>query len=93
MGLHGSDRRHLHAGQEVQCSAQGRSDKSHQDGQRHSGVHAGKMNRNPFSLEGTTVLVTGASSGIGRATALRISLQGGVCLLSGRDEERLEETR
>lgn len=51
------------------------------------------MNRNPFSLEGTTVLVTGASSGIGRATALRISLQGGVCLLSGRDEERLEETR
>jgi NAD(P)-dependent dehydrogenase (short-subunit alcohol dehydrogenase family) len=51
------------------------------------------MDRNPFSLEGATVLVTGASSGIGKATAVRISLLGGVCLLSGRDEKRLEETR
>lgn len=51
------------------------------------------MDQNQFFLEGTTILVTGASSGIGRATAVRISLLGGVCLLSGRDEGRLEETR
>jgi NAD(P)-dependent dehydrogenase (short-subunit alcohol dehydrogenase family) len=51
------------------------------------------MDHYPFSLEGATILVTGASSGIGRATAVRISLLGGVCILSGRDEERLEETR
>ena len=51
------------------------------------------MDTNPFSLEGKTVLVTGASSGIGRAAALRISRLGGICILSGRDENRLEETR
>ena len=50
------------------------------------------MNGNPFVLDGKIFLVTGASSGIGRATAVRISLLGGVCLLSGRDEERLKET-
>ena len=51
------------------------------------------MDTNPFSLEGKIVLVTGASSGIGRAAALRISRLGGICILSGRDEKRLEETR
>jgi NAD(P)-dependent dehydrogenase (short-subunit alcohol dehydrogenase family) len=50
------------------------------------------MNDNPFSLDGKIVLVTGASSGIGRAVAVRAALLGGVCVLSGRDEERLEET-
>lgn len=50
------------------------------------------MNGNPFLLDGKIILVTGASSGIGRATAVRISLLGGICLLSGRDEGRLEET-
>jgi NAD(P)-dependent dehydrogenase (short-subunit alcohol dehydrogenase family) len=51
------------------------------------------MDTNPFSLEGKIVLVTGASSGIGRAAAVRISRLGGICILSGRDEKRLEETR
>lgn len=51
------------------------------------------MDTNPFSLEGKIVLVTGASSGIGRASAVRISRLGGICILSGRDEKRLEETR
>ena len=50
------------------------------------------MNGNPFLLDGKIILVTGASSGIGRATAVRISLLGGICILSGRDEGRLEET-
>jgi len=50
------------------------------------------MTENPFSLRNTVTLVTGASSGIGRATALRISLLGGTCILSGRSESRLQET-
>ena len=31
------------------------------------------INYNPFSLEGKTILVTGASSGIGQATAIECS--------------------
>ena len=47
---------------------------------------------NPFSLEGRTVLVTGASSGIGRATAIECSRMGAKVLLTARDKARLEET-
>lgn len=47
---------------------------------------------NPFSLEGKTVLVTGASSGIGRATALLCAGLGAKVVVSGRDPQRLEET-
>lgn len=47
---------------------------------------------NPFSLEGRTVLVTGASSGIGRGIALACAKAGAVLVISGRNEERLEET-
>lgn len=51
------------------------------------------MGSNPFSLEGKTILVTGASSGIGRATALEISRAGASqCILVARNQERLEET-
>ena len=46
----------------------------------------------PFSLEGKTVLVTGASSGIGRGIAIACSKMGGRVLLNGRNRERLEET-
>ena len=46
----------------------------------------------PFSLEGKTVLVTGASSGIGRGIAIACSKMGGRVLLNGRNKERLEET-
>ena len=46
----------------------------------------------PFSLEGRTVLVTGASSGIGRATAVRISRMGGRVIALGRDQAKLDET-
>lgn len=47
---------------------------------------------NPFSLEGKTVLVTGASSGIGRQTAIECSRIGASVVLSARNEARLQET-
>lgn len=47
---------------------------------------------NPFTLEGKTVLVTGASSGIGRATAVLCAEMGAKVVAFGRNEQRLEET-
>lgn len=41
-------------------------------------------------FHGKRVLVTGATSGIGRAGALRIAAEGGVVIATGRDEERLD---
>jgi len=49
-------------------------------------------NYNPFSLAGKTVLVTGASSGIGRETAIACSRMGASLVITGRDESRLQET-
>lgn len=47
---------------------------------------------NPFSLTGKTILVTGASSGIGRATALECARLGATVVLNGRNVQRLHET-
>ncbi len=47
---------------------------------------------NPFSLEGKTILVTGASSGLGRGIAIQCSKMGARVILNGRNEERLQET-
>ena len=47
---------------------------------------------NPFSLEGKTILITGASSGIGRGTAIECSRMGSQVVLIGRYLERLNET-
>lgn len=47
------------------------------------------MGYNPFSLEGKAVLVAGASSGIGYATAIECSRMGANLIISGRDPERL----
>lgn len=47
---------------------------------------------NPFSLKGKTILITGASSGIGRATAIVCSKMGANVIVTGRNEERLKET-
>jgi len=46
----------------------------------------------PFDLTGKTILVTGASSGIGRQCAISCSQMGASLLLLGRNGERLEET-
>ena len=47
---------------------------------------------NPFSLEGKTILVTGASSGIGKATAIECSKMGAKVVLTGRNETKLQQT-
>ena len=47
---------------------------------------------NPFSLQGKTILVTGASSGIGAATAIECSKMGSSVIVTGRNEERLKRT-
>ncbi len=50
------------------------------------------MSTNPFSLEGKTILITGASSGIGRQCAISCSLAGASLVLLGRNKKRLKET-
>lgn len=50
------------------------------------------MINNPFSLEGKTILVTGASSGIGRQTAIECSKIGANIVITARNEKRLSET-
>lgn len=47
---------------------------------------------NPFSLEGKTILVTGASSGIGRAIAVVASKMGAKVVITARNEECLNQT-
>jgi NAD(P)-dependent dehydrogenase (short-subunit alcohol dehydrogenase family) len=47
---------------------------------------------NPYSLEGKTILVTGASSGIGKATAIECSKLGATLVITARNEQRLKET-
>jgi NAD(P)-dependent dehydrogenase (short-subunit alcohol dehydrogenase family) len=44
-------------------------------------------------VERQTVLVTGATDGLGRALARELARRGATVLLHGRDQERLEETR
>ncbi len=46
----------------------------------------------PFRLAGKRVLVTGASSGIGRQAAIAASRAGAAIVATGRDPERLAET-
>jgi dehydrogenase/reductase SDR family protein 12 len=45
------------------------------------------------SLEGRTVVVTGATSGLGRAAAMRLAKMGARVVLVGRNPEKTEQTR
>lgn len=47
---------------------------------------------NPFTLLGKQILVTGASSGIGRGIALACAKMGATVIVTGRNTERLKET-
>ena len=47
---------------------------------------------NPFTLEGKTIMVTGASSGIGKHIAIDCSKMGARLAITGRNEERLRQT-
>lgn len=48
--------------------------------------------KNPLDMSGRTVLVTGASAGIGRSTAVLLSELGARIILVGRQETQLKET-
>ncbi|HLW08444.1 MAG TPA: SDR family NAD(P)-dependent oxidoreductase, partial [Marinilabiliaceae bacterium] len=50
------------------------------------------MKNNPFNLSGKNILITGASSGIGRQCAITSSGLGAHVILLGRSTERLQET-
>lgn len=47
---------------------------------------------NPFSLENKTILITGASSGIGRQCAIDCSKMGARVILVARNVDRLRDT-
>lgn len=47
---------------------------------------------NPFSLEGKVIFISGASSGIGKAIAVECSKMGASIVISGRNNDRLQET-
>lgn len=51
------------------------------------------MEYNPFSLEGKTIIVTGASSGIGQQVAISCSRIGAKVVMIARNEARLVETQ
>lgn len=50
------------------------------------------MSYNPFSLADKTILITGASSGIGKSCAIECSKMGAKLIITGRNEQRLSET-
>jgi len=48
---------------------------------------------NLFDIEYKKILVTGASSGIGKEIAIKLNALGADVIITGRNEERLEETK
>jgi len=50
------------------------------------------MGKTPFSLEGKTILVTGASSGIGKQIAIECSRMGATVIATARNQEKLLQT-
>lgn len=50
------------------------------------------MKYNPFLLKDKVIFVTGGSSGIGRSIAVECSKMGATLIITGRNQERLDET-
>jgi len=50
------------------------------------------MNGSDFSLENKIILITGASSGLGASTAIECSKAGAQVIITGRNQERLNDT-
>lgn len=50
------------------------------------------MGNNPFSLDGRIILITGASSGIGKELAILCSRMGSKVVITGRNQKRLNDT-
>jgi NAD(P)-dependent dehydrogenase (short-subunit alcohol dehydrogenase family) len=53
----------------------------------------GRDPKNREALEGKYVVITGASSGIGKVTALKVAQCGGIPVLVARGRDKLEDTR
>ena len=51
-----------------------------------------KNGKQSFSLSGKTILITGASSGIGKAVAQECAAAGATCLITARNKQRLQQT-
>ncbi|MCF8350321.1 MAG: SDR family oxidoreductase [Bacteroidales bacterium] len=47
---------------------------------------------NAFDLHGKAILITGASSGLGRQSAITLSRYGARLIITGRDQKRLQKT-
>ena len=52
----------------------------------------GALLKNPFTLKGKKILITGASSGLGRQCAIRCSSSEATTIITGRDKTRLMQT-
>ncbi len=61
--------------------------------EEHLDESTGRDPKNRAALQGKYVLITGASSGIGQVTALKVAQAGGVPVLVARGKDKLEDTR
>jgi NAD(P)-dependent dehydrogenase (short-subunit alcohol dehydrogenase family) len=50
------------------------------------------MDMAPYDLEGKVVLITGATDGLGRGLARAVAAAGGIVLVHGRSQERIDAT-
>jgi NAD(P)-dependent dehydrogenase (short-subunit alcohol dehydrogenase family) len=61
--------------------------------EEHLDTSSGRDKDNRAALEGKHVVITGASSGIGQVTALKVAQCGGIPVLVARGKDKLEETK